>query len=166
MVICLEWGADLHMAQLMPLPLTVSRFTKIQNGLPFWYRLTWVVPEKGPLNGCVCVLQVIPADNWGPRMHRHWAPRQVVTAKQQDDRRTAGKGSTFPPSVVSPHSGPQQQLHSFTQTATSRDVMEPAKICFDWIHILCFKSVGYGRKFATQLQLVPLNSYLSMSVLY
>ena len=20
---------------------------------PFWYRLTWVVPEKGPLNGCV-----------------------------------------------------------------------------------------------------------------
>ena len=24
--------------------------------LPFWYRLTQVVPEKGPLNGCVCVL--------------------------------------------------------------------------------------------------------------
>ena len=23
--------------------------------LPFWYRLTQVVPEKGPLNGCVCV---------------------------------------------------------------------------------------------------------------
>ena len=23
--------------------------------LPFWYRLTWVVPEKGPLSGCVCV---------------------------------------------------------------------------------------------------------------
>ena len=23
--------------------------------MPFWYRLTWVVPEKGPLNGCVCV---------------------------------------------------------------------------------------------------------------
>jgi len=23
--------------------------------LPFWYRLTRVVPEKGPLNGCVCV---------------------------------------------------------------------------------------------------------------
>ena len=23
--------------------------------LPFCYRLTWVVPEKGPLNGCVCV---------------------------------------------------------------------------------------------------------------
>ena len=23
--------------------------------LPFWYRLTWVVPEKEPLNGCMCV---------------------------------------------------------------------------------------------------------------
>jgi len=23
--------------------------------LPFWYRLTWVVTEKEPLNGCVCV---------------------------------------------------------------------------------------------------------------
>ena len=22
--------------------------------LPFWYRLTWVVPDKAPLNGCVC----------------------------------------------------------------------------------------------------------------
>jgi len=30
MVICLERGPDLHMAQLMPLPLTVSCFSKIQ----------------------------------------------------------------------------------------------------------------------------------------
>jgi len=51
----LERGADLHMAQLMPLPLTVCCFSKIQIGLLFWYRLTWVVPEKGPLNVCVCV---------------------------------------------------------------------------------------------------------------
>jgi len=32
MVICLERGADLHMAQLMPLPLTVSCFSKIKIG--------------------------------------------------------------------------------------------------------------------------------------
>ena len=32
MVICLERGADLHMAQLMPLPLIVSCFSKIQIG--------------------------------------------------------------------------------------------------------------------------------------
>jgi len=49
-VICLGRGADLHMAQLMPLPLTVSCSTKIQI-LPFWYPLTWVVPDKGPLSG-------------------------------------------------------------------------------------------------------------------
>jgi len=51
----LELGADLHMARLMPLPLTVSCFSEIQIGSPFWYRPTWVVPDKGPLNGCVCV---------------------------------------------------------------------------------------------------------------
>ena len=49
MVICLERGADLHTAQLIPLPLTVACFSKIHIGLPFWYRLTRVVPEKGPL---------------------------------------------------------------------------------------------------------------------
>jgi len=27
--------------------------------LPFWYRLTQVVPDKGPLNGCVCVIYYI-----------------------------------------------------------------------------------------------------------
>ena len=60
MVICLERGADLHMAQLMPLPLTVSCFSKIQIGLPFWYWLTWAVPEKGPLKRvCVCVCIIV-----------------------------------------------------------------------------------------------------------
>jgi len=34
-VVCLERGADLHMAQLMPLPLTVSCFSKIQDGFTF-----------------------------------------------------------------------------------------------------------------------------------
>jgi len=35
MVICLELGADLHLAQLMPLPLTLSCFSKIQTGFTF-----------------------------------------------------------------------------------------------------------------------------------
>ena len=35
MVICLERGAVLHMVQLMPLPLTVSCFSKIQIGFTF-----------------------------------------------------------------------------------------------------------------------------------
>jgi len=34
-VVCLDRGADLHMAQLMPLPLTVSCFSKIQTGFFF-----------------------------------------------------------------------------------------------------------------------------------
>jgi len=49
MVICLDQGADLHMAQLMPLPLTVSCFSKIQIALTF---LVPVVPENThPFNG-------------------------------------------------------------------------------------------------------------------
>ena len=60
---CLEQGAVLHMAQLMPLTLTVSCFSKSRLVLPFWYRLTWIVPEKGPLNGCVCVCNVNPESN-------------------------------------------------------------------------------------------------------
>ena len=50
MVICLERDADLHVAQSLSLASVKSRLV-----LPFWYRLTRVVPEKGPLNGCVCV---------------------------------------------------------------------------------------------------------------
>jgi len=34
-VICLEQGADLHMAQLMPLPLAVSCSSRIQIGFTF-----------------------------------------------------------------------------------------------------------------------------------
>jgi len=34
-VVCLERGADLHMAQLTPLPLTVSCSCKIQIGFTF-----------------------------------------------------------------------------------------------------------------------------------
>ena len=55
MVIWLERGADMHMPQLMPLPLMSLASVKSRLVLPFWYRLTRVVPEKGPLNGCVCV---------------------------------------------------------------------------------------------------------------
>ena len=55
-VVCLVRSADLHMAQRIPLPLTVSYFSKIQI-VPFWYWLTRVVPDKGPLNGCVCTKQ-------------------------------------------------------------------------------------------------------------
>ena len=54
MVICLERGADLHMAQLMPLPLAVS-CSEIQIGFTFLVPAHPGSPRKGPLNGCVCV---------------------------------------------------------------------------------------------------------------
>ena len=54
MVICLERGADLHIAQRMPLPLTVSCFSKIQIGFTFLVLANLGSPGKGPLNGCVC----------------------------------------------------------------------------------------------------------------
>jgi len=40
------WGAGM----VISLASVKSRLV-----LPFWYQLTRVIPEKGPLNGCVCV---------------------------------------------------------------------------------------------------------------
>ena len=55
-VIYLERDADLHMTQLMPLPLTVSCFSKIQIGF------TFLVPAHPGSPGqravkCVCVCE-------------------------------------------------------------------------------------------------------------
>jgi len=61
-VICLERGADLHMAQLMPLLISLAS-VKSRLVLPFWYRLTRVVLDKGPLNVCVCVCMLIRVSN-------------------------------------------------------------------------------------------------------
>ena len=43
------------MSQLMPLPLTVSCFSKIQIGFTFLVPAHPGSPRNGPLNGCVCV---------------------------------------------------------------------------------------------------------------
>jgi len=66
-VICLERGADLHTAQLMPLPLTVSCFSKIQIGFAF------LVPAHSGSPGqravkrvclCVCVCVCVVGLPW------------------------------------------------------------------------------------------------------
>ena len=60
-VICLERGADLHMAQLMPLPLTVSCFSKVQIGFTFLLPAHLGIPGKRAVKRvcvCVCVLIV------------------------------------------------------------------------------------------------------------
>jgi len=57
-IICLERGADLHIAQLMPLSLTVSCFSKIQIGFTFLVGLPAHLgsPRQKALKWvCVCV---------------------------------------------------------------------------------------------------------------
>jgi len=54
-VIRLERGAVLHMAQLMPLPLTVSCFSKIQIGFTFLVLAQPGSPGKKGRKTCVCV---------------------------------------------------------------------------------------------------------------
>ena len=48
-------------AQLMPLPLAVSCFSKIQIGFTFLVPAHPGSPGKGPLNGCVCVCACVSA---------------------------------------------------------------------------------------------------------
>ena len=56
MVVCLEQGADLHMAQLMPLPLTVSCLSKIQIGFAFLVPAHPDSPgQRAVKRVCVCV---------------------------------------------------------------------------------------------------------------
>ena len=69
MVSCLEQDADLHMAELMPLPLNVSCFSKIQIGVTFLVLAHPGSPGKGPLNGRVCVC-ACAYSNSSERPHR------------------------------------------------------------------------------------------------
>ena len=56
MVLSLGRDADLHMAQLMPLPLTVSCFSKIQIGFTFLVLAHPGSPGQGAVKRvCVCV---------------------------------------------------------------------------------------------------------------
>ena len=66
MVICLERDADLHMAQLMPLPLTVSCFSKIHIGFTFLVLAHLGSSRKRPVKRVcvyVCVVNIV-AYNW------------------------------------------------------------------------------------------------------
>jgi len=59
-VICLKRGADLHIALLMPLPLTVSCISKIQIGFTFLVLAHPGSPRKTAVKRvCVCVLRSI-----------------------------------------------------------------------------------------------------------
>jgi len=77
MVICLERDADLHVAQLMPLSLTVSCFSKIQIGFTFLVPAHPGSPGKRAVKRmCVCVCVCVLIRHWiylMPSMHRVWS---------------------------------------------------------------------------------------------
>ena len=69
MVICLQRDADLHTAQLMPLPLTVSCFSKIQIGFTFLVPAQLGSPgQRAVKRVCVCTVYTIydASDNSSP----------------------------------------------------------------------------------------------------
>jgi len=101
-VIRLERGADLPMAQLMPLPLTASFFSKIQIVLPFWYWLTWVVPDKGPLNGCMYV--------WSTHRHLFNGPFSGTTPLRELTCHMGSQSVTCQPAEVTFPPLPQPKL--------------------------------------------------------
>jgi len=62
MVVCLERGADLHMAQLIPLPLAVSCFSIIQIGFTFLIPAHLGSPGQRVVKWvCVCVCVCVRA---------------------------------------------------------------------------------------------------------
>jgi len=81
-VICLEQDADLHLARLMPVPLTVSCFSKIQIDFTFPVPAHPGSPRKRAVKQvCVCVSQA--RINWegcsrkgiwlgAPRVQMEW----------------------------------------------------------------------------------------------
>ena len=95
MVICLERGADLHMAQLMPLPLTVSCFTKIQIGVTSLVPAHPGSPGKRAVNGCVCFIEL--EKNEKIQLHRKFTvtllTTQSISESQDPESCVSGRGA-------------------------------------------------------------------------
>ena len=71
MVICLERGVDLHTAQLMPLPLTVSCFSEIQTGFTFLVPAHLGSPGHRAIKRvcvCVCVIEKLIPSRYSARV--------------------------------------------------------------------------------------------------
>ena len=78
------------MAQRMPLPLTVSCFSKIQIGFTFLVPVHPGSPGKGPLNGCVCVHTVIESSNSRLAATNGYSPTEdMITVLKLSDKFTS-----------------------------------------------------------------------------
>ena len=90
-VVCLEQGADLHMAQLMPLPLTVSCFSEIQIGFNFLVPAHLGSPRKRAVKRvCVCVCFVVWKTTTTTTTTILWPLYRSACASQHLQLRTGG----------------------------------------------------------------------------
>ena len=109
MVICLERGADLHMTQLMPLPLTVSCFSEIQISFTFLVPRYPGSPGQRAVKRCVCVCVCVCCLIWccqatvtwrrqgstPPRRRRRPCLRSLVGLYQQHSAWPRPRGQSY-----------------------------------------------------------------------
>jgi len=84
----------------MPLPLTVSGFSKIQIGFTFLVPAELGSPGKGPLNGCVCACFV----TYTVKLHsmtKGTSPITIQTKSQNNSRLQRQEINTICKSVLS-----------------------------------------------------------------
>ena len=80
--------------------------------LPLWYRLTQVVPDKGPLNVCVCVCQLY--DSW-------MCSFQLVTGRPDHNRwQQSNHTASYTLSRTIPNTATMQWLQAVSQWAVVR----------------------------------------------
>jgi len=110
-VICLQRGADFHVAQLMPLPLTVSCFSKFQTGFTFLVAAHPGSPgQRDVKRVCVCVCMCTHAlDQFFTGRMPFMPPNQQCQSTEgcnpiKNIIRKKGKGKIFPYSL--PNVGP------------------------------------------------------------
>ena len=112
MVICLERGADLHMAQLMSLPLTVSCFSKIQIGFTFLVPAHLGSPgQRAVKRVCVCVCVFISFITDLPGAD---APGVVLTEAHKEQSRSTVGGLVVVVVVRRPPPAQNHALHNIS----------------------------------------------------
>ena len=97
MVVCLERGADLHTAQLMPLPLTVTCFSKIQTGFTFLVPAHLGSPGQRAVKRvcvCVCVSVYSTAADDQP-IFSDWWEAPVVTSRSRRRTQLRPRGASW-----------------------------------------------------------------------
>ena len=121
-VIRLERGADLHMAQLMPLPLTVSCFSKIQIGFS---SLSLVPAHPGspgqrPLTGCVCTEYTRWAKKRGHRLCQFLTDLRNLFTVRFDGKYAVKLISKIPPHLADVATIPCETLMSAKQAINNK----------------------------------------------